>query len=79
LIRCRLPGPTYSLVPGGHTAASLTQRQREVLVLVAKGESNQDIADTLGISEPGVDRAQHVFLAVDRHDVGRAVVLNRAC
>ncbi len=42
---------TRSLAGGQHGAGTLSAREREVLVLVAQGRNNQDIADDLVISE----------------------------
>lgn len=42
---------TRSLVASAHTATALTPRERQILVLVAQGRSNRDIASTLVISE----------------------------
>jgi DNA-binding NarL/FixJ family response regulator len=42
---------TRSLVAPQRTATALTPRERQILVLVAQGKSNRDIADALVISE----------------------------
>ena len=42
---------TSTLVAPAHTATALTPRERQILVLVAQGRSNRDIAGTLVISE----------------------------
>jgi DNA-binding NarL/FixJ family response regulator len=42
---------TRALVAPEHTVTALTPREREILILVAAGKSNRDIADSLVISE----------------------------
>jgi DNA-binding NarL/FixJ family response regulator len=39
-----------SAVPASHSASRLTERQREVLQLIAEGHSSKEVASILGIS-----------------------------
>jgi DNA-binding CsgD family transcriptional regulator len=55
------------------TATELTGRQRQVLSLVAKGRSNREIADELGITEQGVK--SHVSRLLLRHGVANRTAL----
>ena len=52
--------------PPSTTAPILSNHQLEVLNLVAKGFSNQDIADFLGIGVNGVkDHLKHIYAILD--------------
>ncbi|MGC5173205.1 response regulator [Microbacterium sp. DT81.1] len=54
----------------------LTEREREVLLLVARGRSNQEIADTLHISPyTAKTHVNHVMTKMTAHDRAQLVVL----
>jgi DNA-binding NarL/FixJ family response regulator len=53
----------------------LTDREREILVLIASGHSNHEIADELSISTDTVkSHVKHVFMKLDARDRSQAVI-----
>lgn len=50
-----LGDPLSGLRPGPEAGSSLTDREREVVVLVAEGHSNKQVAVTLGITPKTVE------------------------
>ncbi|CAM5787929.1 LuxR C-terminal-related transcriptional regulator [Cellulomonas persica] len=55
------PDPAAASGPAG-AVASLTQREREVLIAVARGGSNPDVADQLRVGEATVKAHIHALL-----------------
>ncbi|MGH3240107.1 MAG: response regulator [Spirillospora sp.] len=67
-----MPDPRRSAFP------ELTEREREVLSLIAEGRSNSDIAGTLFLSQKTVrNHVSNIFMKLHVADRGQAIVMAR--
>ena len=67
---------TRALVAKQGTAAALTPREREIVVLVAQGNSNRDIAKALVISERTArTHVSHAMAKLGARDRAQLVVI----
>jgi DNA-binding NarL/FixJ family response regulator len=70
------PASSSEAVATSPALESLTEREHEVLLMVAKGHSNQDIADTLVISpHTAKTHVNRIMTKVHAHDRAQLVIL----
>lgn len=74
------PGSSDGLLEAREALALLTTREREILVLIAQGNSNRQVAKELGISEKTVkNHLSAVFAKIGASDRTQAVVMGIRC
>ncbi len=71
-------GATHNAQSNADDDSGLTEREREVLRLIAQGRTNADIAETLTVSEATVKtHINHLFAKLGARDRAHALVLAR--